>query len=144
MKRLVNLLFLASLILLSLNGLSRAEDKFITIKDYIKTRSNPTDPYVNYIVNLRCAIVFQVINEVSGKNNMPEAAANAKQTSEKFIDISTKYQSKANVSTETSVEDIKRYYKIYENRLLQNYAVTGNYFDEPIYVEDLAICKSLL
>ena len=101
------------------------------------------DPYVSYIVNLRCAVVFKVINEISEKNNMPDAAVSAKRSSDNFIDFSTKYQNKANVSTEIAFEDVKRFYAIYEDKLLKNYAVTGNYFDEPTFVEDLATCKAL-
>ena len=122
-----------------------AEEKFITIHDYMTLkRPRPDDPYVAYVVLLRCTIVFKAMQEIAGNNNENGAAKAAENTAYKFTEKMAVFQNKANVSDATFAEDAKMYYDIYAERLKRNQALTGHYFTEPTYASDVATCKGLL
>ncbi len=122
-----------------------AEDKFITIHDYMALkRADPDDPYIAYVVLLRCTIVFKTMQEIAGNNNEYDAAKTAANTAHKFIEKMSTFQTKAKVSDAAFADDAKMYYDIYADRLKKNQALTGHFFTEPTYVSDLATCKELL
>lgn len=131
--------------ILNCSGQSFAEEKFITINDYISLkRANPDDPYVYYVVYLRCTIVFKAMQEIAGNNNELNAAKAAENSMHKFVEKVSAFQVKANINESTFADDAKMYYDIYAERLKKNQALTGHFFTEPTYVSDLTTCKALL
>ncbi len=124
---------------------SIADDKFITINDYMNLkRPKPDDPYVAYVVLLRCTVVFKTMQAIAGNNSEVNAAAAAENTAQKFIEKLSVFQTKANISDATLSEDAKMYSDIYAERLRKNQALTGHFFSEPTYVSDVATCKGFL
>lgn len=121
-----------------------AENKFITISEYLKSRDNNADPYIKYVAALRCTIVFKIMDNIATKNNMASAAETARTTWETYSTIMSSYATKSNVKEDVLKDDLDRYYKIYEEALKNNYALTGSYFSEPTYADDVKTCKSIL
>jgi hypothetical protein len=144
MKQSIKIILIGILFLQCSTVVTRASEKMITIDEYLASRYNQSDPYVNYTIFLRCSLVFKIKNQIAVKNNITDGQENTERAFNKFMSAMSEFALKSKMTVDKTGDDIKRYYKTYEELMMNNYALTGSYFSEPTYAKDHATCNALL
>jgi len=69
----------------------------------------------------------------------PKDSARKEQTMGAFPDLKLL----AKLPEDRMLIDLKNYGNLYEELVLKNYAITGNYLDEPTLKSDFSLCQNL-
>jgi hypothetical protein len=143
MKKDIQILVTSLVISLAVITNVYAEPKFIRLDEFLASRSDPADPSILYVVNVRCAVVYRLMARVAENAKSKEVATKLNSVAKKFLDSSDSSRLLAKLPEDRMLIDLKNYGNLYEELMLKNYAITGNYLDEPTLKSDFSLCQNL-
>jgi hypothetical protein len=138
------ILIICSIAFVSSPASTAPSSKLISIRDYLNSRANVTDPVVDYMVNLRCAIVYHLMANIADKNSMSAQAKVARGNGNIFMKLVMASVDQTHVTEDRVKTDLKVIGDKYTDMLAENYAITGSYFNEPTFKDDQKICQELI